>query len=163
MSFRALILASILLGLFAVSAPAQAPDSARRAAARDLMEAAGVAKTFEQVLPSLTASLSESFVALAPEKAKEIRDVFGRLTARFVDRKSELIDEIADLYARQLSAEDLTAAVAFYKSPAGMHFVAAQPVVAQQSVVLGRRWGEKIGREIEAEARRELKKRGIDL
>ena len=63
MSFRALILASILLGLFSVSAPAQAPDPARRAAARELMEAAGVAKTFEQVLPSLTASRMDAAVA----------------------------------------------------------------------------------------------------
>jgi hypothetical protein len=30
-------------------------------------------------------------------------------------------------------------------------------------MALGQRWGAQIGREIEAEARRELKKRGIDL
>ena len=30
-------------------------------------------------------------------------------------------------------------------------------------MTLGQRWGSAIGREIEAEARRELKKRGIEL
>jgi hypothetical protein len=33
----------------------------------------------------------------------------------------------------------------------------------RQSMVLGQRWGTQLGREIEEEARRELKKRGIEL
>jgi hypothetical protein len=163
MPLRALALAVALLGLFLLAGQAQAPDAARRTAARELMEAAGVAGTFEQVMPSLVQHLSESFVAVAPDKAKEIREVFSRLTVKFIDRKSELIDQIAELYAARLSAEDLAAAVAFYRSAAGARFVAAQPVVMRASMVLGQRWGERIGREIEAEARKELKRRGIDL
>ena len=33
----------------------------------------------------------------------------------------------------------------------------------RESMLLGQRWGEQIGAEIEEEARSELKKRGIDL
>jgi hypothetical protein len=33
----------------------------------------------------------------------------------------------------------------------------------RRSLTLGHRWGQDIGREIDAEARRELKKRGVDL
>lgn len=163
MPLRVLVLAVALLGLCPLAGQAQAPDAARLAAARELMEVAGVAKTFEQVMPSLAAHLSESFVAMAPDKAKEIREVFSRSMVKFVDRKSELIDQIAGLYAERLSAEDLAAAVAFYRSPAGARFVAAQPVVMRESMLLGQRWGERIGAEIEEEIRKELKKRGIDL
>jgi hypothetical protein len=162
---RALLTLAALLAWALVAAPgrAQAPDAARLAAAKDMMQIAGVAKQFDEMVPLLANQLSGSFVALAPDKADEIREVFRQLAVRFVDRKGELIDQVAALYAEQLSAEDLGAVVAFYKSPAGTRFVAVQPQIMREAFVLGQRWGAQIGREIEEEARKELKKRGIDL
>jgi hypothetical protein len=89
--------------------------------------------------------------------------VFAQMAVKFVDRKGELIDQIAIFYAEKLTLEDLTAIIGFYKSPAGAKLVAVQPEIGRQSMALGHRWGAQIGREIEDEARRELKKRGIDL
>jgi uncharacterized protein len=142
---------------------AQAPDAARLAAAREMMEVAGVAKQFDELMPLLAQQLSQSFVAVAPEKADEIRQVFAQLPAKFIDRKGELIDQVAGLYAQELSVEELAAVSAFYKSPAGARLLAVQPQIARQSMALGQRWGAQIGREIELEARKELKKRGIEL
>jgi len=70
---------------------------------------------------------------------------------------------VASLYAQELSVEELGAVSAFYKSPAGAKLLAVQPQIARQSMALGQRWGAQIGREIEQEARKELKKRGIEL
>ena len=42
-----------------------------------------------------------------------------------------------------------------------MKFIAVQPDIMRQSMTLGQRWGMQLGREIEQEAREELKKRGI--
>ena len=50
---------------------------------------------------------------MAPDKADEIREVFKQVAVKFVDRKGELIDQIAALYAEKLSAEDMTAIVGF--------------------------------------------------
>jgi hypothetical protein len=36
-------------------------------------------------------------------------------------------------------------------------------LIVRQSMALGQRWGQHIGSEIEQEARRELKRRGIDM
>lgn len=162
---RTLALLAVVVAMLAapVSLRAQAPDPARLAAARELMEVAGVAKQFEEVMPVLAQRLGEAFVAVAPDKATEIREVFGQVAVKFVYRKGELIEQIAVLYAEKLSAEDMGAVVAFYKSPAGAKFIAIQPEMSRQAMTLGHRWGSAIGREIEAEARRELKKRGIEL
>lgn len=118
---RTLALLAVVVAMLAapVSLRAQAPDPARLAAARELMEVAGVAKQFEEVMPVLAQRLGEAFVAVAPDKAAEIREVFGQVAVKFVDRKGELIEQIAVLYAEKLSAEDMGAVVAFYKSPAG--------------------------------------------
>jgi hypothetical protein len=162
------LLAVLALALIASLSPspplkAQAPDAARLAAAREMMEVAGVAKQFDELMPLLAQQLSQSFVAVAPEKADEIRQVFAQLPAKFIDRKGELIDQVAGLYAQELSVEELAAVSAFYKSPAGARLLAVQPQIARQSLALGQRWGAQIGREIELEARKELKKRGIEL
>jgi hypothetical protein len=165
MSCRALLLAAAVAVLAGSPAAlrAQVPAADRLALAKDLMGASGVAKQFDEVMPVLAQRLSEAFVAVAPHKADEIREVFSQVTVRFIDRKGELIDQIAALYAEKLTREDLDTIIAFYKSPTGVRFVALQPEMTRQAMTLGQRWGARIGREIEEEARRELKKRGIEL
>src|ERR1700752_3592535 len=164
MAYLAAALALALsAAIFSAPSQAQTADPARLAAAREMMEVAGVAKQFDELMPLLAQQLSQSFMAVAPEKAEEIRQVFAQLPAKFIDRKGELIDAVADLYAQELSVEELGAVSGFYRSPAGAKLLAVQPQIARQSMALGQRWGAQIGREIEQEARKELKKRGIEL
>src|SRR5262249_34826644 len=160
---RLIALAALLLALLALppGLRAQTPDAERVAAAKELMQIAGVARQFDELMPLLTRQLAQGFLAVAPEKSSEIREVFDQLAARFVDRKSELIDQVAKLYAEKLTLDDLKALAAFYKTPVGAKFVDAQPDIMRQSMMLGQRWGAQIGREIEQEARRELKRRGV--
>ena len=165
MSNRALAAAAGLLALVVLPAVmcAQAPNAERVAAAKELMRIAGVEKQFDEVMPYMMHQLAQSFTAIAPDKSTEIGEVLGQLTTKFVDRKGELIDEIAALYAERLTSEELAGLIAFYKSPIGMKFVAVQPEIMRQSIVAGQRWSARLGREIEEEARKELKKRGVDL
>ena len=141
----------------------QAPDSARIAAAKDMMVQIGAVKQFDEVMPLIFDQLSRSFISLAPGKAAEIRDVFDLLVPRFMQRKGELINQIAVLYAEELTLPEINAIVAFYKSPIGLKFSGVQQKVLRESMLIGQRWGERIGRDLEQEARRELRRRGVDL
>jgi hypothetical protein len=164
MTLRALLLSlSVVAGAIGASAQTQAPDPGRMAAAKEMMVASGAVKQFDEAIPLLVGQMARSFMTLVPDKAKEIREVFDQLGPRFLERKGELIDQVAELYAAELSQAELEAVVAFYKSPVGLKFAAAQPRIVRQSVMLGQRWGERIGREVEQQARQELKKRGIDM
>lgn len=147
----------------AVQAQGAAPDRERLVAARELMVAAGSAQQFDQVMPLMTAQMTKAFMALAPQAEKQIQDVMGEMLKRFSARKGELIEEIAGLYARRLTLEELRELTRFYSSGIGAKFVALLPELTQQSMLLGQRWGERIGREIEAEVRIELKKRGVNI
>lgn len=138
-------------------------DAQRLAAARELMVVAGSARQFDQVMPILTANMTKAFVALAPHAEQPIREIMGELLKRFSDRKGELIDQIAGAYAEKLSLEEIKELTRFYSSGVGAKFIAVMPELMQQSMVLGQRWGESIGREIDEEVRRELKKRGINI
>ena len=67
--------------IFSAPSQAQTADPARLAAAREMMEVAGVAKQFDELMPLLAQQLSQSFMAVAPEKAEEIRQVFANFPA----------------------------------------------------------------------------------
>ena len=161
---RALLFVTLIAGTaLAGTSLAQAPDPARVAAAKQLMEAAGAGRQFDEAMPLIANQMSQSFRQLAPDKGKEIAEVFKQLVPRFLDRKGILLEQIAGLYAAELTLEELNGIVDFYKSPIGAKFAAVQPNILRQSMALGQRWGQQIGSELEAEARSELKKRGIEL
>ena len=128
-----------------------------------MMQVARVDQQFDQFMPLLIQQLSQGFVAVAPDKALEIQDVFKQIGLRFVERKGELIDKVAGIYAEHLTLTEIVEITAFYRSPVGAKFISVQPAIIQQSMQIGQRWGAEIGREVEAEARKELKKRGIEL
>ena len=166
MNHRALFIAVTMLASLAAlpgTSSAQAPDKARIAAAKQMMELAGSAAQFDQVMPLMSQQMSQAFKNIAPGSATEIDDVFRQLVPRFVARKGELLDQIAALYATEMTLDELNAIVAFYQSPAGLKFASVQPKILRDFMALGQRWGQKIGAEFADEARRELKKRGIDL
>ena len=164
---RALV-PGLLLGLFglivaASVGTAQAPDRARHEAAKEMMVHSGAVKQFDEAIPLIFEQMSRSFMTVVPDKAKEIREVFDQLVPRFLQRKGELIDQIAALYAVELTLEEINAIIAFYKSPVGLKFASVQPKIVRQSMILGQRWGERIGAELEQQARQELRRRGVDL
>jgi hypothetical protein len=164
MQLRARILALAVLALTCpVIAHAQAPDPGRLAAAKEMMEASRVDHQFAQVIPLLLDRLKESFSRVAPERREIIENVFEQMQSKFVSRRSELLDEIAVLYAQRLEAAEMRAVAEFYRSPVGSKLIDVQPAIMQESILAGQRWGARIGQEIEEEARRELKRRGVDL
>lgn len=160
---RVLLLVFVAAIAFASASRAQAPDAGRIAAAKEMMEVAGSLRQFDELMPVIAAQMSQNYMRLLPDKSKEIADVFQQLLPRFIEKKSILLDQIAGLYAAEMTLEELNGIVAFYKSPVGAKFAAVQPGIMRQSMALGQRWGQQIGIDLDAEAKRELKKRGIEL
>ena len=138
-------------------------DPARLAAAKEVLGASGSAQQMDAVMPMMMNQMAMIFGTQKPQHKAEIDKAFQAVAAKFSARKQELIDLVAELYAETFSADDLKGLLAFFKSPIGAKFVAAQPQLLQQQMLAGQRWGQKIGQEVEAELRQELKKRGIEL
>jgi hypothetical protein len=113
--------------------------------------------------PPCHQQLEAAFIKLKPDHAAVIKDVFKLIPGRFSERKNELLDQIAVLYAQRLTTDELIEIANFYKSPIGVKFVQIQPELMQQSAALGQAWGRKIGEEIEQEVRKELKERNVPI
>src|SRR5208282_1379111 len=86
---------------------AQSIDPERSAAAKELLESAGMVKQFDTVVPLLTQQLEGLFTKLKPEHTAEIKNAFQRIPEKFAARKQELLDQIAMLYAQRLTTAEL--------------------------------------------------------
>jgi uncharacterized protein len=142
---------------------APAADPARVAAAKELMAAAGVSKQFDAIMPLLFNQMKGLFLQQVPTQQKELNEVFEAVLGRMSARRQELIDEIAGLYAQRLTTEELKEITRFYSTGVGAKFIQLQPELAGQSSVIGQKWGQKLGAEVEREIRQEAKKRGMPL
>jgi hypothetical protein len=165
MSHARRVLAAVLLSV-AVSHTAiaqQRPSADAMTAARAFVEASGAAAQFDQVMPLMADQMSKAFRSLAPDRSREIDEAMAEVVKRFITRKSELIEEIAAIYADKLSVDDLRDITTFYQTGAGRRMVEALPEVTRRAAAVGQTWGQRIGAEIANEMRRELRKRGIDL
>ncbi len=136
-------------------------NAASLAAAKELLSALGSDKQLEAMVPMMMQNMRQLIIQQKPGAQKELDEAFKVLEAKFSARRSELIDEVAVTYAAMVPIDDMKAMTAFFASPAGKRFVSMQPELMRQSMVVGQRWGEKLGREVEADLQLELKKRGV--
>lgn len=142
---RALVRLVPLLALI-VALPAAAQESRQAAAAtaakekkvRALLEVTGASKLGQQVMDAMTAQFAQ-----IPELPEGFIQEFKRLA-----RPADLIDLIVPIYTKHLAEEDLDALIAFYKTPTGQRFIAKQPVITQESMEAGQRWGESLARRV---------------
>lgn len=75
-------------------------------------------------------------------------------------RTGELIDLIVPVYDRHLSADDVKTLIKFYETPTGKHFVAALPVITQESMTAGQEWGRRIAERVVTRLKAEEEKSG---
>jgi len=78
-------------------------------------------------------------------------------------RVNEIIDQVAALYARNFTAAELNEVVAFYRGPTGQKFIQKLPLITQESMVIGQRFGQSIAAELRSRIVDELRKRGHDI
>lgn len=55
---------------------------------------------------------------------------------------------VVPIYARHFTVEEMKTMIAFYKTPVGQKLVSKLPVITQESMMVGRRWGMELGTRI---------------
>jgi uncharacterized protein len=78
-------------------------------------------------------------------------------------RMNDVVEQVAVLYARNFTADELREAVAFYRGPTGQKIVQKLPTITQESILIGQRWGQSIGGELRGRMIDELRKRGHNI
>jgi hypothetical protein len=119
--------------------PAAAIDPAKKAEIEKLLQVSGAAKMVDQMKAQMFKLFQQQASSLPPE--------FWTRLDKDMDTQ-ELLNKLIPVYDKYYSLDDLKAANAFYESPAGQHILMAQPQIMQDSMSIGKEWGQEAGMKV---------------
>jgi uncharacterized protein len=140
-----------------------APSPSHLAAARALVVACGISRSFTNIIPQFMDQIASSLTQTRPEIAQDLTAVLTGLKPEFDRQADEMVDIAAQIYAKQMSEQDLKAAVTFFESPAGKKYVETQPAILAEVVTAMQGWQGKISTDMMTRVRAEMKKKGHEL
>ena len=128
------------LPCFAGAAPPAAASAATpEDLARKLIELTGGGSLGKQVMGQMLDMFRTSNPSLPDEFWTEVM--------ASVD-EDELVDLAVPIYVKNLTVDEMQAAIDFYSTPHGRSLVSKLPVIMQESMTAGQKWGEQLGRQI---------------
>jgi hypothetical protein len=135
--------------LLLVATPASAQDDPQKERlVRELMEVTGAADMGMQFLDSMLTQFENSGMPT------DFLDKFRELA-----KPDEMSALVVPIYVRTFNKKTLRDTIAFYKTPSGKALLAGQPLVTQEALAVGGKWGEelvaKVMKELEAEKKLE--------
>ena len=152
------IVAAALLGAGPAASQPASPDAT--AAARELLTTMRMADQLKAILPLLMQQLKPAIVQGRPEVERDL-DALMPLMVELVNKRSaELIEATATVYVRHFTPAEMRQLTAFYRDPIGQKLLEKLPVITQESLVVGQKFGQAVAGELQGRIVDELRKRG---
>jgi hypothetical protein len=163
-SFRAGVIASAIV-VMAVPATtlAQEPSGNAILLAREIISVKGAAKMYDPVIAEVVDRATGVLIQTNPMLSRDLNEIATRLRSEYAPRVSELLGEVARLYAARFTEAELKTVLAFYKSPVGQKIVLQEPAILDQSIVFSETWASKFSQEVLTKIRAEMRRKGHNL
>ena len=129
----------------------------RMALAMKLVELSGTTRIFDTVLPDLAEESKNNFIRANPQMQLGIIAVVDRVALTLVNRRPELDQYLAKVWASGFSDEEMQAMVDFFSTDAGKKFSLALPKVLAVQTAAAQQWGKSIAAELNAKVQEELR------
>lgn len=165
MSRRYVIAGIYVLGLCFVAAPAasqQAPADALPVA-RELITVMRATDQFKLIFPTIMQSLKPAIVQGRPQIEKDIDAMMPVLLEGVNSRINEITDQMAGVYARTFTVDEMRQLIAFYQTPVGQKLLEKLPTLVQESMSIGQAWGRRLATELRDSMVDALRKKGHQL
>lgn len=160
MKLKPLLVAAGLL-VAAAAAQAQTTD-AQKDLARELLETIRLTQQIDRTMAIVAEKTAEFMRQSRPQMAAEEAKAYGEIyAAELKARSGALVDEIALLYAKEYSEDDLRQIIGFYKSPIGQKYLDTQPKLTASGASLGKAWEDTNEEAVLRSVAAEMRKRGF--
>jgi uncharacterized protein len=141
-TFTLALLLSMALARPVLAGPddAAAPEETEfRQDIRKLMVLTGAGDLGTQVMRQMIDMFKQTYVGVPTE-----------FWDRFLEQAGgdELVELVIPIYERHLTHEDVKGLIAFYESPLGRKLVAQQPLIMEESMLVGQQWGAQLGEDV---------------
>jgi hypothetical protein len=162
MARRLLIIACLLL-LSASATRAQTPAPDAVAAARSLVTTMKLADQYKALLPAILLGLRPALTQDRPELERDYDAMMPTIADAFTPYYSTMVDNMAIVYAKNFTVDELRGIEAFYRQPAGQKLLEKAPAMAQQSMQIGQDVGRKASEDLRARLTEALRQKGHKL
>jgi uncharacterized protein len=152
-------IAALLLAatcLMPLPALAQQIAESHLKAAYEAIETTRTTQQFDAILPSLGQRAKEELISSRPDAADQLTTIVDEATVSMAARRGNLEDEIARIYARTFSEEELRAITAFYLSDAGKKLIEQTPELANAVGQAAKVWAAGLQRDLALELRKRI-------
>lgn len=119
----------------------QPVDPATAQTVRRLLELTGAARISLQTMEAMVPAQRQAM----PQVPAAFWDAFLAHARRDI---AQLVDSLVPVYAAHFTQAQLQELVRFYESPLGKRLAEVQPLIAQESMQVGQRWGALIGAQV---------------
>jgi len=158
--------AAVVAALAAVptsSLYAQEISQSHLAAALAVINATTATQSFDTRLPQLANEVTNRLIRARPDLHQEIADTVQAVALKLAVRRRELDQDVARVYAKAFTEDELKVIATFLKSPAGQKYQKDGPAVFRDTLQAVQAWSDRVGAELLDKTKEELKKQGHPL
>ncbi|WP_208541005.1 DUF2059 domain-containing protein [Bartonella capreoli] len=137
--------------VYAQDVKAQHLDSARK-----MIKAIQATDQFDSFLPSAAYNLKNELISGDPNLATTISEIVDKQALILAKRRADLEEEIAHVYVKHFSQEELDTIAAFYNSAAGKKFLTEVPNVARDSYSVFDKWRSTVMQDLVQNVEKEM-------
>jgi hypothetical protein len=154
-----------LAGLMLVSASiAQAQEftPSHIEAAKRAISASSSTDRLDAILPQMAQNAKAELIRTRPDKEAVITEIVDAAAIELASRRGDLENEVAQVFARVFTEEELNEIADFYATPAGQKFLNESPVVLREIDRASQVWANGVQRDLGASVREKLVAAGFN-
>jgi hypothetical protein len=158
-----IVAAALSLSVPMLPALAQEISPAQLELARKYVDLTDNANMYETVLVETGVQTMRTVLAQKPDISNVLEAAITKTLDGYKDRKGELMDQFARLYAVRFTTDELKQMVDFYSSPVGIKLVQTTPQLNTDLQTVISVWRANVQAEFYSKVKAELKTQGIVL
>ena len=129
--------------------------------ARQAVAVSQSTRQMDTILLRIGEQTKQTLIANQPDAADQINTIVDEVTLSLAPRRGQLEDEVARIYARIFSIEELQQIIDFYNSDAGQKLISETPVIARSMNQAARVWTAGVQRDVQEEVRKKIEEAGL--
>ncbi len=149
---RTRLMVAALVLMLPVTALAQDISDSHLAAARGAIEAIDATDQFDNILLNAATQIKSELIGNNPDRQTEISDMVDERALALAPRRGDLENEVARVYAKLFTEEELQQIGQFYNSEAGKKLLAQGPLATREMLGAAEVWSNGIVRDLRQSA-----------
>jgi len=129
----------------------------RMALGMQLVKLSGNSDTFNILLPNLADQAKNAFIRANPQMQLGIIDIVDRVALSLVNRRPDLDQALARVWASAFTEQEMEELIAFYQSDTGKKFAELYPKILTVNMRTAEEWGKAVGAELQQKVSAELR------